>query len=56
MPFLGLDLSDKQTREIWRAAFPFLVILVAGLAFILLYCLQVFARPQMVLSLTMNLE
>ena len=50
MQFLGLDLSGRQTREIWRATLPFLVILVAGFAFILLYSLQFFNRPQMGLS------
>ena len=50
MPFLGLNLSDRQAREIWRSVLPFLVILVAGLAFILLYALQFLDRPLMGLS------
>lgn len=50
MQLLGLDLSSRQTKEIWRATFPFLVVLGAGIVFILLYSLQFFDRPQMVLS------
>ena len=50
MQLLGLDLSSRQTKEIWRATFPFLVVLAAGIVFILLYSLQFFDRPQMVLS------
>ena len=50
MQLLGLDLASRQTKEIWRATFPFLMILAAGVVFILLYSLQFFDRPQMVLS------